>query len=99
MPSTAWVAESWGRGKGQAGCRTLGGPRAHAGSLVGRVWVEGIPGLVPNHQWVNPVPRASAGPKVGRGSPEVWLQGPGVPELVSDCWWVGLISDTAGYGV
>ena len=31
--------------------------------------------------------------------PRVWLQGPRVPELESDCWWVQLNSDTAGGGV
>ena len=31
--------------------------------------------------------------------PRVWLQGPRVPELESDCWWVRLNSDTAGCGV
>ena len=30
--------------------------------------------------------------------PGVWLQGPGVPELMSDCRWVGLVPDTADCG-
>ena len=31
--------------------------------------------------------------------PGVWLQGPGVPELVPNCWWVGPLPDTVGYRV
>ena len=44
------------------------------------------PGLVPALWFVEP-------------GPKLWLQGPGVPELVSDCWWVGPVPDTAGCSV
>ena len=35
-------------------------------------------------------------PELGTG---IWLQGPGIPELVSDHWWRGAGPDTAGCGV
>lgn len=31
--------------------------------------------------------------------PGVWLQGPGVPELLLDCQWMGPVPDTGGSGV
>lgn len=33
------------------------------------------------------------------GQKQVWLQDPGIPEFVSDRWFVGLVSDTDGCGV
>ena len=32
-------------------------------------------------------------------SPRVWLQVPGIPELVSDHWWRGAGPDKAGCGI
>ena len=43
-------------------------------------------GLLPAHWWAEP----------GFGD---WIQGPQVPELVLDCWWVGPVLDTGGCGV
>lgn len=49
-----------------AGCRTLRGPGASAGSLVGGVKVQKTPGLFLPHCWVKPGSGVSVGLLVGR---------------------------------
>ena len=89
-----WLA---GLGHRAAGCGTLGEGRAHVGSFAGGVgaqlgvdsrhWsVKPGPGFVLSHWWTD----------LGSG---IWLQGPGVPELVLDCCGVGPFPNTAGCAV
>ena len=82
-----------------AGCRTLVGPSANAGSLVGGVRVSNTLGLYPTHRQVNPDPGFSArllADRSGSWSLAAW---PGIRELVSLCWWgQGPVPDTAAYG-
>ena len=51
-----------GTGHEVADCRTPGDPRVSAESLVGRVIVQKILGLLPTLWWVKPVLGVSAGP-------------------------------------
>lgn len=45
--------------------------------------------------WVKPGPGVSAGLLEGRvPGPGVWLQGPGIPKLVSDHWWEQPVPDS-----
>ena len=67
-----------------AGCGILGNPGASAASLVGGVRVPKTPGLLPTHWQVEPGPGVSARLLAVRAVPGVWLQGPGIPELVLD---------------
>ena len=62
------AASCWlvGPGHKAASCRTPGGPKASAGSLMGRVRVHKTPGLLPTHWWVKPGPGVSAGLLAGR---------------------------------
>ena len=71
--ASRWLA---GPGYKAADCRTLGGPRACAGSLVGRVRVQKTLGLFPAHWWVKP-------------GPGVWLQDRGGPRAGIAGGWEG----------
>lgn len=52
--------------------------------------------MVPTYQWVKLGPGASASPLVGRTmSWGLWLQGRGVPELISGHWWLRPVLDMA----
>ena len=62
-----------------AGCTTLGDTKSSADSLMGRIAVQVISGLVP-HQWS----WGYAGYWEEETGPAFWLQGPGVTELVLD---------------
>ena len=79
-----------------ADCRTPGGPRASAGSLVGGIRVQVTPGLLPTHWWVKPNPGASDSLMAGRDGSWGLVPGPGIPELVSHGWCVRLVPDTVG---
>ena len=53
----------------------------------GGVGVQEISTVVPTHQWVKLGPGTSANPLVGRTrSWGLWLQGRGVPKLMSGHW-------------
>ena len=67
-----------GPGPELTGCWILGGLEASVGSWVGRVRDLKIQGLLPLHWQVKPYHIVSA---------RVWLQGPGILELVLDCYW------------
>ena len=62
-----------------AGCTALGDTKSSADSLMGRIAVQVISGLVP-HPWS----WGYAGYREAEPGPEFWLQGPGVAELVLD---------------
>lgn len=72
-----------------------GSPGAVVCQLVGEAKVQGIPGLVPAHWWVECCPWVSG---TGAGSLVCWRTGPGpwgwlwaqgfLRQL--GCWWVGL---------
>ena len=84
-----------------AGCRTLGGPRASAASLVGGVRVLKILGLLRTHWQVRPDPGVSAGPLADRAGSWSLAAGPRDPRAhFRSCggWWGG-VPDTVGYGV
>ena len=55
------------------------GPRASAGSLVGRVEVQKILGLVLAHWWVKPGPGASAVPQMNKAKTWGLAAGPRNP--------------------
>ena len=80
------AAVHWGVHKA-AGCRTLGGPGASAGSLVAGVRVPKTLGLLPTHWQVKPGSGVSAGLLVGRAGSWSLAAGPRDPELISDHWW------------
>lgn len=66
------------------------GPGTFAGLLVGKVRVQGLLEPVSIH-WILVLVPAHWQAEPGHG---VWLQCPGVPELMSDCC-VELVPDTA----
>ena len=82
------------------GCGTLQGLRDSAGSLVDGLRAPKTLGLLPTHWQVKPGPRVTARLLAGRAeSWRVWLQGPGIPELILDCCGEGEVPDTVRYGV
>lgn len=81
-------------------CVTLGDPGASAGSLVGRVRVQKVLGLLPTHLWVKPGPGIGAGPLDSKAICFSLVARPRSPEMVSDCWWGRLpVPDSFGYGI
>ena len=87
----SWEGKLWG----------CGDPGASVYPLVGGVGVQEISTVVPTHQWVKLGPGTSANPLVGRTrSWGLWLQGRGVPKLMSGHWWLRPVLDiAAGSGV
>ena len=63
------------------------GPRASAGSLMGRVRVLETPGLLSLHWWVKPGPGVGAGLLVGRASLESDCRAQGA---LRGCWIAGV---------
>ena len=90
-----------GPGHEAAGCRTLEGPGASAGSLVGKVKVLKTLGLLPTHWQVKPDPEVSVSVVTVRASSWILTAGPRDPRahFTSLCVCrLGGVSDTVSVG-